>query len=438
MSKPHKTQSHDNQTHYDIIVMGCGPAGCVTALGLARMGYSVGVIGQVRKHTVTEGISERVYQSLKHLKLMHTLATVGQPTPRRVSWNGQSSAANTERLIERIAFDRALLQDLSSQGVSVHQEQILQHSQHGNEWQIQTRNGHSFGARFVVEARGRSAPLKHNNIHNNRHTNTIRGPESLSLGQNWVFKNKNCSAFAQAISVEGGWLWLAAREDGNLFTQLSISSATNKIPNKHKIQSYIQAQLQQIPDIQDLLPAMSATGNSLARGSTPILVNSPVCDNLLRVGDAALAGDPLSGNGIFLALSSALSAPAVINTLLKKPERASLARQFYEDRIQHLFYRFGRIGRDFYRMEQRYSDTLFWRERTDWPDNKSAHNTAPTTLETAKRPVLNNNFIEEQTVVISQEHPLGIWRIGDQLAVDVFQKSLTPETKHISPTPHHR
>jgi len=40
--------------------------------------------------------------------------------------------------------------------------------------------------------------------------------------------------------------------------------------------------------------------------------------------------DPLSGNGIFQSLSSALVAPAVINTLLRQPDSADLARRFYQ------------------------------------------------------------------------------------------------------------
>jgi hypothetical protein len=40
-----------------ILVLGCGPAGVVTALGLRALGYDVSVIGEVRPYPVTEGIS---------------------------------------------------------------------------------------------------------------------------------------------------------------------------------------------------------------------------------------------------------------------------------------------------------------------------------------------------------------------------------------------
>jgi ATP-binding cassette subfamily B protein len=62
---------------------------------------------------------------------------------------------------------------------------------------------------------------------------------------------------------------------------------------------------------------------------------------------ARSAVDPLSGNGIFQALSSAFLAPAVVNTLLRAPGQAALAKRFYQERLDHLFLRFARIGRDF-------------------------------------------------------------------------------------------
>jgi 2-polyprenyl-6-methoxyphenol hydroxylase-like FAD-dependent oxidoreductase len=56
-----------------ILVLGCGPSGVVTALGLRALGYDVSVIGEVRPYPVTEGISARVYKALADSKLIHAL-----------------------------------------------------------------------------------------------------------------------------------------------------------------------------------------------------------------------------------------------------------------------------------------------------------------------------------------------------------------------------
>jgi hypothetical protein len=156
----------------------------------------------------------------------------------------------------------------------------------------------------------------------------------------------------------------------------------------------------------------------VARGSTAIL-QSPLAESwMLRVGDAAMAVDPLSGNGIFQALSGASVAPAVINTLLREPERAELALRFYEERVRHLFLRFARIGRDFYRAETRWSGRAFWRARAAWPDEEPAHAAAaPRVVGEELRPVVERGFIRERSVLVTSEQPLGVWRVaGAELA----------------------
>lgn len=127
-----------------------------------------------------------------------------------------------------------------------------------------------------------------------------------------------------------------------------------------------------------------------------------------------MAVDPLSGNGIFQALSSALQAPAVINTVLTCPERSHLALDFHQQRIEHLFLRFARTGRDFYALEQNWAAEGFWAARSAWPDAAPLH-AAPcfSSLKVRRAPVLKNDLIEEADVVVSDDQPLGMWHLND-------------------------
>jgi hypothetical protein len=131
-----------------------------------------------------------------------------------------------------------------------------------------------------------------------------------------------------------------------------------------------------------------------------------------------MAVDPLSGNGIFQALSSAAVAPAVINTLLREPDGAELALRFYAQRVRHIFERFARIGRDFHRSETRWSDAPFWRDRAGWPDDEPAHGAASGHFNgLAPRAVVENGFIREREVALVSDQPLGVWRVaGMELA----------------------
>ena len=406
-----------NQAHKEIAILGCGPAGIVTALGLAKRGYKVCVIAKIRPHNVTEGISERVFQALSTLGLQHTLKEISPPIPRSVSWNGTHSAANTERLIRRASFDAALLKDLADANIPFYDETIIKVETHPNTCLILCKSGKIFHPDFVVEARGRAAPLSKNSH--------IRGVNSLSICQNWQTSNTEImSPEAIAISIESGWLWLANNGKGNIFTQVSVSAKSNTGSAKEKLSTFIQKLVLSRAELAHITPFIEPEGKVLARSSTPLFNKYPIKDRYLSVGDAAMSGDPLSGSGIFLSLSAALIAPVVINTILNKPQDKTLAETFYFERLQHLFYRFCRVGRDFYKMESRWQEHPFWQERREWPDQVVAHQEKDQIIGSAKRPVVNGNFIEQKEVVITVEQPLGIWKINNKNAVDILSEQL--------------
>jgi flavin-dependent dehydrogenase len=56
----------------------------------------------------------------------------------------------------------------------------------------------------------------------------------------------------------------------------------------------------------------------------------PVLGRRLAVGDAALAYDPLAGQGIRFALSSAITAASVVNTWRTVPSKATAAERYYD------------------------------------------------------------------------------------------------------------
>ncbi len=406
-----------DQSQSEIAILGCGPAGIVTAIGLAKMGYKVCIIANIRSHNVTEGISERVFQALTTLGLQHTLKEISSPIPRSVIWNGTHSAANTERLIRRVSFDTALLKDLADANIPFYHETIIKVETHPNTCLISCKSGKTFHAGFIVEARGRAAPLSKDSH--------IRGVDSLSICQNWQTSSTELmSPQAIAISLESGWLWLANNGQGNIFTQVSVSAKSNTGPAKEKLSTFIHQLVLSRPELDHIKPFIEPEGKVLARSSTPLFNKYPIKDRYLCVGDAAMSGDPLSGSGIFLSLSAAFIAPVVINTILNKPVNKALAEKFYFDRLHHLFYRFCRVGRDFYKMESRWQEHPFWQERRVWPDQVLAHQEKDRIIGAAQRPVVNGSFIETKEVVITEDQPLGIWKINNKNAVDVLSEQL--------------
>ncbi|EKT4484362.1 tryptophan 7-halogenase, partial [Pseudomonas putida] len=311
-------------TESRIVVLGAGPAGAATAIGLRRLGYAVTVVSQWRRFAAVEGVSQRVLEGLRHAGLGGALNQAAMPAARQVHWNGQHLQMNQEFLLDRQRFDRALRDELQRAGVRVVEGRV-QDVVHEGGHQVRLDNGQVLIADFLVEARGRQAPLA---------ADRLRGPETVSLLNVW----QGCpGAPASAVeSLEDGWAWMARLEDGRCYWQATLDAGG--LPGKAGLAEFCVARrassalVSELFDERALLPAQVH-----ARSSTAILAGECVGQDWIRVGDAAMAVDPLSGNGIFQSLSSALQAPVVINTLLCRPERAGLARQFHQQRVEQLF-----------------------------------------------------------------------------------------------------
>jgi len=391
-----------------ILILGAGPAGAAVALGLRRLGYTVTLISEWRRFAALEGVSQRVLEALRGAGLNHALADATLPSQRQVSWNGQRHAQNIEFLLDRPAFDRGVREDLRLAGVEVIEGRILNVQSSAEGHRIELDGGHLLTADFLVEARGRQAPASGKGL---------RGPETVSLLNRW---QGTPGVTASAVeSLDDGWAWMARRDDGQCYWQWTVDVASAGLPGKAQLLDHCRARRQASDFAQAFFAGSVESALQLhARSSTAILAPQVCGDNWIRVGDAAMAVDPLSGNGIFQSLSSALQAPVVINTLLRKPGRAALAQRFHRQRVEQLFLRFARIGRDFYADEQRWLDQPFWQARRQWPDAEVAHAAADfAALRIERMPVLRDGFVDETEVVITADQPLGIWHVqGVELA----------------------
>ncbi len=411
-----------------IVVLGAGPAGAAVALGLKRLGYAVCVISEWRRFAALEGVSRRVLEGLRQAGLQQALASACAASPRQVRWNGETHAPNLEYLLDRPAFDAAIRQDLLAAGVELIEARVreLSSTAEGHRLQLDSTSGPLIcHADFLVEARGRQAPLSGKGL---------RGQETLSLLNAW--QEEPGPARSAVQSLADGWAWMARLSDGRCFWQLTLDVASADLPEKSRLAEFCAAQRAQSALVRELFgPAALQPAELHARSSTATLCLQTSGANWLRVGDAAMAVDPLSGNGIFQSLSSALQAPAVINTLLRKPERAGLARHFHQQRVEQLFLRFARIGRDFYAMEQQWAERPFWQSRRNWPDELPLHQPADyASLRVARAPVIKGELIDEAEVVITADQPLGIWHLhGIELAPIVRALQSAPLAEVLAP-----
>jgi flavin-dependent dehydrogenase len=398
----------------DIAVLGAGPAGAAAALGLAALGYDVAVVTSpsARARARRESFSARVVAALRELGVDAALAAIEAPGARIVHWAGAERELPGEAQVERARFDEGLAQDLAGRGVRVLNEDAAAVRASEGGVRVALAPGRTLAARFAVEARGRAAPGG---------GERERGPETVCLVQRWKRTGRAGDAGGAPgriaiASLEDGWIWLANDGRGGLTAQLALDAS--QAPPREELATRVAQALRADDACAAWLGDATPDGEPFARAATPVLSAGLVSAETLRVGDAALAVDPLSGNGVFQALSTALVAPAVIHTLLRKPERAALARAFYTERARDLFLRFGRVSRDFYALGAAHHGGAFWGARAAWPDAQPVHTPAGSARAAiARRPVVCDGWIEEREVILTAERPLGIWQVaGIELA----------------------
>ncbi len=405
-------------TKFDIIIAGAGPAGALTAILLARLGYRVAIHSNPRGRGRIEGFSQRTVDILSTHGLKNARAAVGPLVERIASWAGEQGARNQEYVTERSRFDDALLKDVVEHGIRILETSKIKVAVEPGHVDIACSGNHddeNFRAQFFVEARGRAAPV-------GRRKN-LTGPPTTALVRR--VEGAPPSARTAVAGFSDGWAWFVADGAGPAYLQIFVDSRDG-LPKREHLAEFFSKCAGKIAEREDWLKGRSFSGPVMSHNTAPFLSSNALSERYLRVGDAACALDPLSGNGVFAALGGALSASPVIHTLLRKPETSELAKSFYIERAKLTFERFCRTGRDFYRLETRWADRPFWRARAAWPDDQSSHpapNSAPVRFE--RKPVVENGFIVEREVCVTPDYPRGIWQV-DQVSISRLVEILKP------------
>jgi hypothetical protein len=179
-----------------------------------------------------------------------------------------------------------------------------------------------------------------------------------------------------------------------------------------------------------------AAWNGVVRifAANPTIVERVAGSNWLLIGDSASTLDPLSSQGIQKAITSALAANVVVQTILTRPDHTELAIEFYQEREETAYRSHIDSLARLYRRETRWIDQSFWKRRTSisrQPDSETSHADDGTPRLTTGlnlddrtrfrvsantrlllRPVLEDDRIELQEVAVTAKEPRGIRYCG--------------------------
>lgn len=379
----------------DLIVLGGGPAGAISALLAARDGLQVSLVDPCNTAPRMEGLSPRLEHWLSGQGLLDGFDQIYGPLRRVVNWAGINDS-NSEFVIARDALDQHLRMAACHAGARL----VRDTGKPEGGGVILSSGGYLSGG-MVIDARGRKAGRAGK-----------QGAATLAFS-GWM-QGAGQQAGVGLTAIANGWVWRVTLDDGRTWVQAVMDAAGHGRPDERLLTAVAMAEPQQ--------RHASIKGAVSARAAQPRLP-SPVGDlSILPVGDALAAMDPLSGHGQFWAVSSALAVAAVRRSLAAQPgpETEDLCRRFLNHRAVGTGLHQARVGRDFIRAEQRFADQPFWTRRADFPD-LLASSTPPagTTIEEAI--VVENGLLVRREILKTPRSPEGVAWFGPISAVEAWQ-----------------
>lgn len=385
----------------DLVVIGGGPAGAMSAWLAARDGARVILVDPDRAPARVEGLSPRLLAWLQR-------SGPGCPpqmsllrVPRRSLWAGSAFEGNHEILVSRPDLDRHLRACARKAGA-----ELVIGTASPLPGRARLASGRCIEAPLILDARGRRAVPREG---------TRRGPPSVAIG-NWVHGPADTPPQSIVLPFDLGWLWFACSGGGRAWVQVTLDAADGAKASPAR----------RLAHALDCCAARLPAGFGLAgtapvvRECSPVLSRVPADLSVLPVGDAAAAMDPLSGHGMFWAVSGALAAAAVRRSLKDDADSRALARQFLTERARDIFLRQARLGRDFIRSETRRAALPFWRTRAGFPDDEPAHGRIEETT-TRRQVVVRDGRLAELDVLVSPRSPGGVAWFGDLPAADLWR-----------------
>jgi flavin-dependent dehydrogenase len=324
----------------DVIVVGGGPAGCVAAIVLARAGLRVRLLDRAtfpREKLCGDTLNPGALATLARLGL-HP-ADDGLPIrgmlvtgPGGTQARGWYPAGVIGRAIRRLDLDQRLLQAAAQAGVAVVEGARVDSvaasggaAPHVTGVRAEIGNRLSpMPARFVIAADGRASRIAHG-LSLARYA---RAPRRWAVGRYFV-DVAGLGDHGEMHVRAGRYIGVAPLPAG----LTNVCVVTTDRSTLRDPESLIAGAIAGEPELADRFARARPEGRPVSLGPLAIECDMPGCHGLLLAGDAAGFVDPMTGDGLRLAIRGAeLAAAECLNALdggdaFSAPMRLALRRR---------------------------------------------------------------------------------------------------------------
>ncbi|MGQ0549604.1 MAG: NAD(P)/FAD-dependent oxidoreductase [Armatimonadota bacterium] len=316
----------------DVIVVGGGPAGCATALRLARLGYRVTIVDRARfprPKPCGEYLNPGAVDALDRLGTLPAVARAGVSVSGMYVAGPDGAAvwapfpAGRGLLVARERLDHLLLLEATGCGA-----QVIEECRIDSVWpgRVPVVTGHHRGsavrltARLVVGADGLRSIVARR-----------AGPLAPAAGGHYTvgahFENLQAGTPRGDLHLGTGWYAGAALYGSGTGNVVVAVSREEFRRHAGEAETVFTRACSALPALSQIMHGARRTTPFVSVGPLGYGARPATDDGVLLVGDAAGTIDPMTGEGIYVALRSAELAAQTADAVLARGDavRARLA-----------------------------------------------------------------------------------------------------------------
>jgi menaquinone-9 beta-reductase len=319
--------------HFDVAIVGAGPAGSSAAVALARKGYSVALLDKEqfpREKLCGDFLNPISWPLLRELEiereiLAHTHEKV--TIFRFTSFSGEEAEVPLPRSkdgtlfglgVRRFDLDYVLVEKARSLGVTVRDGWKLKElKREPNGWRLKAGKSETLenlAVAMLIGADGRNSWVAH-------HLGMTASAAMQGRAIGFQLRLRSSDAFAGKVEIHlfpGGYAGVVGLGGNTLNLCLAVDKG--RLQHHWSLDRLLQSCLSLNPHLEAILRRSQPVG--AARSVYPVYFSPrrSYAHRVLLVGDAARVNEPVTGEGIYCALKSGELAARTIDQAFRKSD----------------------------------------------------------------------------------------------------------------------